>query len=322
MGLTNFPNGISSFGMPIGGSGIPATYGDFYFVDYDNGNDGNTGKSMRKAFKTLAYAYSKVVDNHNDVIVLSANATHALSAMLTIAKSRIHFIGLDSGGRLYGQRAKISLGVTGIAANTATIRNTGTGNTFRNIKFMNTDTVTQSLHTFEDGGEYTLCVSCEFYKGSQLSATTAAELLLNGDSSQYVYCTFGSLADLVADNMIRPCVKLARETITGKVCRDCYFENCLFWKKTAGVEATHIYAAGATDVERMLLCKWCTFINAKLSTAVIANAVGAAASQTEGHVILQDCASVNCTVMAQASSNIYVSGPVPTFATTGIAKAS
>lgn len=319
----SYKNMLNVMGVPtVGMSGIPVTYGNVYFVDYDSGNDGNVGTRMDKAFKTLAYAYSKVVSNRNDVLVLSANATHVLSSMLDISKNRVHFIGLDTGGRMYGQRARISLGVTGIAANIASIQNTGVGNTFRNVKVSNSDTVAQSLYTFAEGGEYSLFENVELYKSSQLSADTAAELLLNGDSAQFRNCTIGSLVDIVADNKIRPCIKLARETITGKVARDCSFQHCFFWRKTAGVEATHVYAAGATDVERLLLMEDCVFVNAKLSSAVIANAVGAGAAQTEGIILLKDCASVNCTVMAQAGVGIYVAGAVPTFATTGVAKAS
>ena len=313
-----YVQGVPTLGM----SGIPVTYGDVYFVDYDNGSDGNVGTRRDKAFKTLAYAYSKAVSNHNDVIALSANATHSLSSMLSITKNRVHFIGLDSGGRMYGQRARISLGVTGIAANIASIQNTGVGNTFRNLKISNSDTVAEGLYTFAEGGEYSLFENVELYKSSQLDATTAAELLLNGDSAQFHNCTLGSLVDIIEDNKIRPCVRLAREIITGKVARDCHFQHCFFWRKTAGVEATHVYAAGATDVERLLLMEDCVFVNAKLSSAVIANAVGAGAAQTEGIILLKDCASVNCTVMAQASVGIYVAGAVPAFATTGVSKAS
>lgn len=42
--LTNFPNGITSFGVPVLGTigGLPFT-GNYYFVDPVNGADGNEG---------------------------------------------------------------------------------------------------------------------------------------------------------------------------------------------------------------------------------------------------------------------------------------
>jgi hypothetical protein len=55
MGLTNFPNGITSFGVPVMGSGQDIS-GSTYFVDNNSGNDGNTGNSWERAFKSLAKA--------------------------------------------------------------------------------------------------------------------------------------------------------------------------------------------------------------------------------------------------------------------------
>jgi hypothetical protein len=52
---TNYPNGVTSFGIPVmGGGGIPATFGNVWFVDPTNGSDGNTGKSTTDAFASIA----------------------------------------------------------------------------------------------------------------------------------------------------------------------------------------------------------------------------------------------------------------------------
>ena len=40
--------------------------GNVYFLDPQNGNDGNSGKSITQAFKTLPYAYSKLTANQHD----------------------------------------------------------------------------------------------------------------------------------------------------------------------------------------------------------------------------------------------------------------
>jgi hypothetical protein len=65
MGLTNFPNGITSFGVPIyGGSGGRTSggsiYGTTWFVDPTSGGDGNSGKEPGKAFKTLTKVFTMV----------------------------------------------------------------------------------------------------------------------------------------------------------------------------------------------------------------------------------------------------------------------
>ena len=55
MGLTYFPNGISSFGVPIYGA-TQDNSGSTYFVDGNSGSDSNEGSTWEKAFKTLARA--------------------------------------------------------------------------------------------------------------------------------------------------------------------------------------------------------------------------------------------------------------------------
>lgn len=325
MSFTNFPNGITSFGIPVlGGGGIPATYGKVWFVDYDNGSDDNDGKSMETALKTIAYCVAnKVVSNRHDVVLLSAYSEHTLSAMLNITVNRTHFVGLDArNGFGMGARTRISLTATTGATNIATMQNTGVGNTFTGIKFSNASTVAEGLYSVAEGGEYTVYDRCEFYKSTDLDETAAAEVLNNGDSVQWLNCTFGSTTNIVADNKIRPNMLLTRETITGKVCRDNIISNCIFLVKAAGTEAVRIYGANATDVERMLLVKDSVFLSNALGAATPAHAVGFGSAQTQGTVLLKNCTSVDHTVMAQAAVGIYVDGAVPTFATAGVAVAS
>ena len=200
--LTNYPNGVSSFGIPVmGGGGIPAVLGNVWFVDYDKGSDDNDGKTKDSALKTIAYCVAnKVTTNNHDVVLLSANSTHVLSSMLDISVNRTHFIGLDArAGFGMGARTKISLGVTTAATDIATMKNTGVGNTFTGIKFMNSNTVAEGIYCVAEGGEYSVYDHCEFYKSTDLDVTGASEVLNNGDSAQWLNCTFGSSADIVAD---------------------------------------------------------------------------------------------------------------------------
>jgi len=58
MGYTNFPNGITSFGIPVLGGMPISTFGKHWFVDTINGLDGNKGTSADRPFKTMAKAIS------------------------------------------------------------------------------------------------------------------------------------------------------------------------------------------------------------------------------------------------------------------------
>lgn len=55
MGYTNFPNGVTSFGIPLPSAGRDIS-GSTYFVDNNSGLDSNDGSSWERAFKTLAKA--------------------------------------------------------------------------------------------------------------------------------------------------------------------------------------------------------------------------------------------------------------------------
>lgn len=326
MGYTNFPNGITSFGIPVlGGGGIPATSGNVIFVDYGDGDDGRSVKanSAQRAFKTIAKAYSLATTNKDDVIVLVGNATHTLTEMLTVSKNRVHFVGVDgSFGRYYGQNAKIDLGVTAVATDIGTILNTGVRNSFHNIKFVNSNTVAQGLYCFVEGGEYTVIDRCEIYKDTLLNGTTASELVMNGDSAQVIGCTIGSSANACVGDVIRANVRITKGLAgAGKVARDVVFESCRFLKKASHVNNRFFYGANATDVERMFHIQNCTFYTAKLSSATPAQCVAAAAQQTEGDILLDNCVSIGNTKLS-TTTGVYINGVVPTYATSGISVAS
>lgn len=302
MTLTNFPNGISSFGIPQMGTGIPTTPGKVFWVDYGNGSDGVNTKanSINKPFKTIAKAYSLVTSNKNDVIALIGNSTHVLTEMLDISKNRVHIIGVDgSGGRYYGQQAKISLGVTTAATDIATMQNTGVRNSFQNVKFINSNTVAEGIYGVVEAGEYALYNYCEFYKDTDLDVTGAAELAMNGDSAYVVNCTIGSNANAISGAVKRPCVILTKGIVAGKVSRDVLFENVRMWRWAGNSANAFVWATTATDVERAMEFKDCLFNVTTKSTATPSVAAGGAAALTAGEVLFTGTTAENgCTALA------------------------
>jgi len=57
MGFTNFPNGITSMGVPIAGSNYAGWWGkDVWFVDDESGSDGYSGNEPTQAKKTIQAA--------------------------------------------------------------------------------------------------------------------------------------------------------------------------------------------------------------------------------------------------------------------------
>lgn len=323
MSLTNFPNGLSSFGVPvIGGGYIPATQGQYIFVDYTNGDDGTPLRavSVSKPLKTIARAYELATSNQDDVIVLMGNATHVLTEMLTVSKNRVHFVGMDgTPGRMYGQNAKVSLGVTTAATDIGTILNTGVRNSFTNIKFINDNTVTEGIYCFVEGGEYTLINQCEIYKSTDMDVTGAADLVMNGDSAQVINSTIGSLATPRSGAVIRPTVLFTKDVAgSGKVARDVLFSGCKFWIQCTNTANRFVYGANATDVERAAEFDNCSFINNVAGAAIPAQNVAFGATLTVGAVLLNRCTSLLASTAMSTTTGVYVDGAVPAAATTGI----
>lgn len=101
MALTNFPNGITSFGIPVFPGPIPSQ-GQAWFVKPGTGSDGNSGKDPDNALATLSKAHSLATANQNDVVYLfsesgSASATTDYqSTALTWSKNLTHLIGVSS----------------------------------------------------------------------------------------------------------------------------------------------------------------------------------------------------------------------------------
>jgi len=72
MGLTRFPHGVSSFGMPVIGSGELLTTGNIFFVDSGavNASDGNSGSSPSEPWATIDGNLTEACTaNNGDIII-------------------------------------------------------------------------------------------------------------------------------------------------------------------------------------------------------------------------------------------------------------
>ena len=103
MSLTKFPNGVSSFGVPILGSGslVPITTGTYYFVDSNTGSDTPAhGKTKDRPFDTIDYAIGRCTASKGDVIIVMPGHTETISAAggITADVAGITIVGLGNGG--------------------------------------------------------------------------------------------------------------------------------------------------------------------------------------------------------------------------------
>jgi len=82
MGLTNFPNGISSMGVPLPQTGNP--FGNNYFVAVSGGSDsGNKGTSTDRPLATIAKAISLGSAGDNIILGPGTHSVDVSSAALT-----------------------------------------------------------------------------------------------------------------------------------------------------------------------------------------------------------------------------------------------
>ena len=95
MSLTDFPNGLSSFGMPM----LPMTTGDVFFVSSDTGGDGNDGTSPDSPRATLDSAIGLCTADKGDMIVIMPGHTEniATASAITNDVAGINVIGLGNG---------------------------------------------------------------------------------------------------------------------------------------------------------------------------------------------------------------------------------
>lgn len=101
MPLTNFPNGITSFGMPIiGGSGglVPLTTGSVFFVHNGTGSSGYDGASPANALATVDQAINKCTADKGDVIIVMPGHTETVTATsIALDVAGVTIVGLGNG---------------------------------------------------------------------------------------------------------------------------------------------------------------------------------------------------------------------------------
>lgn len=71
-GTTNFPNGVSSFGITLPALETKGMFSKYLFVDGTNGSDGNSGISTDQSVRTIAKAIT--LASRGDVIFIRAKA--------------------------------------------------------------------------------------------------------------------------------------------------------------------------------------------------------------------------------------------------------
>lgn len=264
-------------------------------------------------FTTVEAAIDAAISNNNDVILMAAHSSHAISEGITISKSRLNFIGMDGGDRLVQQGCKWS---GAAAADEAfLVKNTGTRNSFRNIKFIQNSTNAAALTVWQEGGEGTLFKNCSFTFGvaDNLDQATAYEIVMGGDSCTFIDCQFG--VDTLVTSAARSVMRI--DQVNGFECKSNRFRGCNFLISSSEAGAQFITLEAAGDILFSNLFEDCTF-TASIDSgggAALTKAVSTPNGTVKGTLYFKNCCvfgAANFGVNGTNNDNIQVYGPANT----------
>ncbi len=121
MSITKFPNGVSSYGMPL----VGMTTGSVFFVD-DSGSNSNSGTDPDNPFADVDYAYGRCTAGLGDIVYLMPGHAETLNTALTMDLADVSVIGLGIGAQkpvlTLASAASDGVSVTGARNNLMNVR--------------------------------------------------------------------------------------------------------------------------------------------------------------------------------------------------------
>jgi len=312
---------------------LPFTPGKIFFVL--NSADAVVGNFVNefapdsdgtvRTYTDLATAYTATTSGNNDVIVLDAGTSHKLTAMLTVAKNKVHFVSLEAlmgVHRMNNPRTLISSTGAGAATDVSLVKVTGTGCTFRGIKFSNGFTVAQNLSAVLDYGNNTYFEDCTMHNlgSAHLTNASAADLILAGGDSIYKNCEIGQ--DTLQRTVASGQSILISKGTSAQAATRVIFDRCFISHYSSQTTGVFVRVAADGDIDRYVLFKDCSFLNFKTSSdgAQMAAVISTNASLVSGLVLIENAFTYGATKIAVSTTNanVYVMGPVAGANTSGI----
>lgn len=320
--FTNYPNGITSLGIPTFGTGfMPPFTGNYFFVQETTTAGVAAGQGTAQApFNTIQQALAQCVSGHNDVIFITGTI-HVSATQGSIAwnKNNTHLIGLCSPLKR-GKRARIS--VSGTTGFNQLFNVTANGCYFKNFAtFYGFTNTSSALVAWEDDGgrnTYDLVEFLGFGDGtastgtSNLTGARAFKMNTSTGESTFRDCVFG------VDTTVRNATNYTIE-IAGGAPR-LTFQNCDFEADlgASGGASSHVLI-GASGIDRYCKFQGCTFMDSTLSGGATAMAQAFNVNAAAGGVVMLDgCTSFGVTAWETSASNsVFNNMIIPTSGGTG-----
>ena len=308
MTLTNFPNGITSFGIPVIPNNIPfGKNSKCFFVAPYSGSDGNKGTTITKPLKTLSKALSLATSGNNDVVFMlaesntAANTTDYLSAALDWNKDMVHLVGVND-GCMIGQRSRIAaLSTVKTIENLFTV--SANGCMIANLEIFHgvaSSTATSPV-AVTVSGQRNYFYNCQMSGNGDAAGSTdtagARSLSFSGSENLFEKCYIG------LDTVIRT-TQAAEVGITGTATRN-IFKDCVFNSYTSTTAFLPVTVAATMD--RFTIFENCKFLcAANITSAATPAAVFGGSTATINGVIHLVNPYTNCTQYTAADSTRVV----------------
>ena len=319
MVLSNFPSGVSSFGLPLYGNlgGFIPAGGRIYYVwpAGAGSSDSNNGLTPTQALKTLSKAHTLMTANQNDTAIMIGNSsagsanTVRETATLVWSKNLCHILGTSY------NRVSHRCSIRAVTNDfTPLVSVTADGCVFANFHVFHGYATNEAQIAWAETGQRNAHFNLHIAgMGAQLAAdhTGSRNMTITGDGERlFEKCTFG------VDTMSRGAANAGVELIS-EARRD-IFDDCMFLMHADAATPAHV-KIGATGLDRFVNFTGCKFING--GTFAGGNTIDTNFDTTGpigGVALLQNCVSVGADDWEDGNSgDVYVE-PVYANNTTGI----
>jgi len=207
MSVTRFPNGISSFGIPLVGSGPILTTGNVFFVHH-TGSDSNSGTDATQPFATLDYAIGRCTADKNDTIIVMAGHAETITSAITVDIAGVSIIGIGNGTNRPALTCNAAIDCITVTAANVTIQNI----------YFPASTLTGVTSRINVAASHLSVINCKFQCGQydlESITVTATGLDLVVDSCHFIVSANGPDA----------AIEIESASAAGIIVQNCIFDG-------------------------------------------------------------------------------------------------
>ena len=281
-----FPHGVSSYGMPVVGTGGLLTQGKNWFVNPSIGSDVNSGKDTLHPLATLTKALSLATANQNDTIYLLAGSNTAAttsdvqSATLTWNKDLVHLVGVCAPTAV-SQRARISQVLA--TAISPMVDVTANGCMFRNVQIVQESSSASSLINLRVTGTRNVFENCHIagiVNVTQSAAGSCSLKIDGGAENVFNHCVIG--VDTIARDAD------ATEILFDTAATRNLFEDCFITSYISAAGFASVTVADSTGIDRWQIFKNCLFTTDSTNQATTQTQVCSIPAIVQGKIVLMN----------------------------------